>query len=153
MDTVKVEASRVEKGEGDIPVCELCRKCFATVSGRNRHRRLHEGERHACQVCTSLFNRKDSLNEHIKSVHQGEKPYPCTECGKDFSHRGNLRQHIKSIHQGESTQTERLRKKQADRLQKHNLSIKQEAIEVAVKVEENHVEQEMGSRPACGRWR
>ena len=66
---VKVEANQVEKGEGDIPVCGLCQKSFASVSGRNLHiRTLHEGERYACQVCDKLFNRKDRLNQHISHV-------------------------------------------------------------------------------------
>ena len=102
MDTVKVEANQVEKGKGTIPVCGLCRKCFATVSGRNRHiRTLHEGARHACQVCAKLFTQKSYLNQHIRVVHQGEKPYPCTECGKDFTLRSNLRRHNNRIHQTE----------------------------------------------------
>ena len=98
--SVKVEANQVEKGKGDIPVCGLCRKCFATVSARNLHiRTLHEGECHACQGCDKVFTRKGSLNQHIRAIHQGEKPHHCTECGKDFTQKTNLSQNIKSFHQ------------------------------------------------------
>ena len=123
MATVKVEAIRVEKGEGAIPVCGLCRQCFATVSGRNRHiRTLHEGERHACQVCDKLFNQKSYLNNHIRAVHQGEKPYPCTECGKDFADRCNLRRHTIRIHQTERINPDgELRKKTSHQSEKTQL--------------------------------
>ena len=75
MDTVKLEANQVEKGKGDIPVCGLCRQCFTTVGGRNRHiRTLHEGEYHACQGCDKVFNHKTDLNRHIRPGPRARKP-------------------------------------------------------------------------------
>ena len=103
---VKVEENQVEQGVGSRPACGKWRKCFASVGDRNIHvRRVHGCERYVCQcqVCDKLFTQKSSLNHHIKSVHQGEKPCPCpcAECGKYFSTRRILNRHIKSVHQGE----------------------------------------------------
>ena len=101
-DEVKVEASQVEKGKGDIPVCGLCRKCFATVGNRNLHiRTLHEGERHACQGCDRVFSYRGALKRHIQSVHQGVKPHHCGVCDKFFSRKVHLFLHIRTVHNGE----------------------------------------------------
>ena len=54
-----------------------------------------------CQVCYKIFTQKSDLNRHIKSVHQGEKPYPCADCGKDFSQKVHLIQHMRCVHKGE----------------------------------------------------
>ena len=107
MDTVKVEANQVEKGKGDIPVCGLCRKCFATVSARNLHiRTLHEGERYACQVCDKLFNRKDRLNQHISHVPRVRNRTTVLNVVKT-SHIGVILDNISrvSTRQSESTRT------------------------------------------------
>ena len=104
---VKVETSRVEQGEGDTPVRGVSRQYFTTTIGNwNPHitniiRSLHEDNNHVCQVCTKVFKHKSDLRRHIKSVHQGEKPYHCPECGKDFSRKPNLNHHIRSVHKGE----------------------------------------------------
>ena len=58
MDVVKVEATQVEKGKGTIPVCELCRKCFATVSGRNRHIDLYFFKYISGCIVISVFTSK-----------------------------------------------------------------------------------------------
>ena len=79
----KVETSRVEQGEGDTPVRGVSRQYFTTtICNWNPHitniiRSLHEDNNHGCQVCTKVFKHKSDLRRHIKSVHQGEKPYQC----------------------------------------------------------------------------
>ena len=57
-------------------------------------RSVHEGERpHECPHCTKAFARRPALNEHIRSVH--ENPPKCPNCDKSFASKSNLKQHMK----------------------------------------------------------
>ena len=63
---------------------------------------VHEGEKpFECSTCTSKFSEKSKLNKHIASVHEGKKPFECTICNSKFSQKGNLNSHIASIHKEE----------------------------------------------------
>ena len=40
-------------------------------------------------ICDACFFEKVGLDKHIKSVHEGEKPFKCNNCDKKFSEKGN----------------------------------------------------------------
>jgi len=46
-----------------------------------------------CEQCTFVTNRKDSLEKHVKAIHEGLKDYPCDFCEFITAHRRNLKRH------------------------------------------------------------
>ena len=69
-------------------------------------------ENESCKLCPKTFPRKDSLNRHMKAVHElvvgdeivmveskKKKPY-CEMCDASFSLRSNLIRHVKLKHEG-----------------------------------------------------
>ena len=47
------------------------------------------------------FNRKPSLQSHIKKIHKGEKPPPvqCPLCERFFNSNGVVKRHIRDVHE------------------------------------------------------
>ena len=43
---------------------------------------------------------KGSLKRHIKSVHEGIKPFMCNICGYKSALKSGLKRHITSVHEG-----------------------------------------------------
>ena len=54
-----------------------------------------------CPICDSKFKRKADCERHIKSVHEGVRPFQCSECNLSFPYSGNLSRHFRSIHEDE----------------------------------------------------
>ena len=54
-----------------------------------------------CPICQKSFkNRKDRLEEHIETVHEGKKSYQCQKCATFFTTKPGLIHHEKSVHEG-----------------------------------------------------
>ena len=64
-----------------------------------RHERIPSNQRFKCIECQGNYSRKQSLNEHIATVHEGKKPYGCSLCDSKFTQNGSLRRHIASVHE------------------------------------------------------
>lgn len=47
-----------------------------------------------CEMCPQDFTSKAGLNDHIKSVHLGEKRFTCEKCSKQFYRKNKLLQHM-----------------------------------------------------------
>ncbi|KAJ8681045.1 hypothetical protein QAD02_016832 [Eretmocerus hayati] len=52
-----------------------------------------------CIKCNKHYISKDSLESHIKVVHQGEKPFKCELCYKIFAYESSLKGHMEIVHQ------------------------------------------------------
>ena len=106
-DDFKVECDNPNENEGTTinirerkkHQCNFCDKSFAKNSWKDRHERIHTGEKpFQCESCLRAFKEKGALDRH-KMTHSGEKPYQCMTCKKAFRALNNLKQHEK-IHEG-----------------------------------------------------
>ncbi|XP_047458430.1 zinc finger protein 79-like isoform X1 [Mugil cephalus] len=79
--------------------CDMCGKCYSSVSVLKTHRTTHFQKTFICDVCGKSFYHACHLNRH-KLVHQEVRPYHCSTCGKGFTQATNLRSH-QLIHSGE----------------------------------------------------
>ncbi|KAJ8015576.1 hypothetical protein DPEC_G00027550 [Dallia pectoralis] len=78
--------------------CEMCGKVFISRRDRERHNRMHSGEKpFSCPHCHRSFSDRANMCKHML-IHSGVKPYICPDCGKGFSEKGNLRRHRGMIH-------------------------------------------------------
>ena len=55
--------------------------------------------RYPCEQCEYMATRKESLDQHKISVHEGIK-YHCVQCGHQAISKSNLTQHKRSAHEG-----------------------------------------------------
>lgn len=97
-----------------------CHRCKLSCCATNikKHVRICKGEKRVviqtinCELCTSRFSRKDSLQIHMRTRHSihlsteamknvpAEKSYKCTFCGKGFYRRREQIYHIRTRHFG-----------------------------------------------------
>ena len=59
--------------------------------------------RYPCTRCDESFTRRDSLQRHVHSIHEGERQF-CPVCGQGFSPRMDLRVHVRRHHVSELSQ-------------------------------------------------
>ena len=43
-----------------------------------------------CGICNVKFGRKDVLDQHVLTVHEGKKQFKCDICDASFGHKHNL---------------------------------------------------------------
>ena len=53
-----------------------------------------------CDTCKKQYTRKQDLQRHIASVHEGLKPFSCQSCDSKFPNNQNLKKHIATVHEG-----------------------------------------------------
>lgn len=77
-------------------LCEHCMKLFTTRPNRDRHARVHTGERpYKCDLCDLAFFRGDDLKYHRTTRHPSALPYVCTRCSTSFTWGRDLERHIR----------------------------------------------------------
>lgn len=89
---------------------EGCDKAFATGQRLRVHEATHEGpNKYRCQgypPCNQVFRKKETLQRHILSAHEGTQPFPCTKtdsrtgqpCTKAYDTAAKLAAHDRSNH-------------------------------------------------------
>ncbi|CAO1382526.1 unnamed protein product [Diamesa tonsa] len=81
--------------------CQICNKRFLINSYLTRHMKGHKNERtYKCNQCSKAFNTSNTLNDHFRLVHSGDKSFVCTFCNKGFPLKQQLHSHNR-IHTGE----------------------------------------------------
>ena len=48
--------------------------------------------------CGKVFNKKDHMTSHYRTVHLGEKKFPCVDCGKAFTSHWDMQRHHRTVH-------------------------------------------------------
>ena len=52
-----------------------------------------------CRYCQKTFTITQSLKQHIRTVHEGQKDFICGQCSKSFTTSKNLKQHMIVVHE------------------------------------------------------
>lgn len=52
--------------------------------------------RYKCEECLKEFCSLQSLNVHVRCVHNGEKPFACVKCVRSFAYANSLKIHMLS---------------------------------------------------------
>ena len=78
--------------------CTLCGKGYATQSGLNHHRRLHDGKSYTCPVCDVKMSQKSNVKQHMKNVHNVAQ---CVKCDKIIQLEV-FKDHVSQCYSGES---------------------------------------------------
>ncbi|CAF4792951.1 unnamed protein product [Pieris macdunnoughi] len=74
--------------------CEFCARLFKHKRSRDRHVKLHTGDRkYRCAHCESAFSRSDHLKIHMKT-HDNQKPFQCTVCNRGYNTAAALTSHM-----------------------------------------------------------
>ncbi len=82
-------------------ICDICMKCFCSVSKYNRHTREQHNKESTgfqCEVCERKFKRKEHLKRHVRTFHQGKK-IPCPLCVLTFGEPYKLKNHLQEKHE------------------------------------------------------
>ena len=94
------EGISIDENKKNKNKCKFCGKCFSKRRSKERHERIHTGEKpFQCQTCKKSFNDKGNLEKHER-IHTGEKPFKCKFCQKQCRDKHDLIRHER-IHTGE----------------------------------------------------
>ena len=76
--------------------CALCTEKFKDKDMFLVHKERH-GNTHQCKKCGHNFAINE-ISRHIKTVHEGIKPYKCNKCDLSFGRKYNLKRHVARKH-------------------------------------------------------
>lgn len=96
-------SEKKRRTDNNIPCpYEACTTTFETKSALKQHvDAVHlKLKPYKCNQCECAFSQKSNLTSHINDVHLGLKPYKCNQCEYVFSHKRDLTRHINNIHLG-----------------------------------------------------
>lgn len=82
---------RLHRGERMFQ-CEICGKAYTTISQLKTHKQTHTEKSFICDICGNGFYQSGHLTRH-KLVHEDVKPFRCDTCGKGFTQAEGLKNH------------------------------------------------------------
>jgi Zinc finger, C2H2 type len=53
----------------------------------------------ACNICSKKFKTKLNAQKHVKTVHEGLRPFVCEKCKAEFGDKSGLNRHVKAFHE------------------------------------------------------
>ena len=72
----------------------------------NHNIKVHDIKDHVCQQCSKKFSKLNTLERHIKQVHEGIRTHQCSKCDEKFAFKFQLKDHMAVIHKiGEGVET------------------------------------------------
>ena len=77
--------------------CTKCDISFKKVHHKLRHdKAFHYEQEIYCELCSNVFNRKDSLDRHVRSVHNFNNfiELECSDCRRKFTVKSHLKRHV-----------------------------------------------------------
>uniref|UniRef100_A0A6P7G8G2 Zinc finger protein 62 homolog n=1 Tax=Diabrotica virgifera virgifera TaxID=50390 RepID=A0A6P7G8G2_DIAVI len=77
--------------------CDVCFKTFNYKKNLVQHMEHHTGNLNYIK-CDKRFRQRGSLISHMRSYHEGVKPYACKECDGTFTTSSSLDRHVKNVH-------------------------------------------------------
>lgn len=100
-----VEANHTEGPKPYLCKYEDCNQSFVTNQRLKRHHDVHEKrDKYRCTVldCGSAFRKHNTLDQHIRTAHQGQAAFPCDEILVDgiLCQRGFGNSHYLKLHKG-----------------------------------------------------
>ena len=90
--------------EGKKLLCKICENFYAIDYLPHHIALVHDKtkkKQFLCHQCSSSFFNKSAMENHIRIVHNGLRPFPCPICEKKFPTRSQVSGHIKSVHNKE----------------------------------------------------
>jgi hypothetical protein len=103
----------------DVPryECKECHKKFRSHTGMKQHTLLQHGQtkvvdgneiyvavpkqQETCAICCKTFVSKNSLQKHIKTLHNENAKFVCENCGQKFKYKSTFTHHLLSHNIGE----------------------------------------------------
>ena len=81
--------------------CTICQQKFSRTQTLDNHiKTVHENvKNYFCENCGKSYSDQSSLRSHIKDKHKDLKPHKCDSCNKAFNRKHTLKQHVKIIHE------------------------------------------------------
>ena len=97
--TLKCEIDSLRNEEGKFS-CNKCESQFTRLGSLQQHvKSIHDGIKYPCGQCEYQATEKSALNKHILSQHEGVT-YSCSFCHYQASYKDRLKHHIESKHEG-----------------------------------------------------
>lgn len=79
--------------------CPHCPARFTLKGTLNRHLPIHTGVRpHKCPHCSKEFVQAVALKSHLFS-HTGQDGFRCTVCGRLFGRKTRMEEHVRTVHE------------------------------------------------------
>lgn len=87
----------IDKHAGIKHKCNKCGSKYAHLFSLQRHAKEcgqnSSSKSYECKDCGSLLYDKQALSDHVRALHQNQKPHRCSYCGKCFRWRSSKAQH------------------------------------------------------------
>ena len=91
-----VHGIEIETKREPIEFKEEEKVTFLTSRRAQGQKTLHE-KLFKCDNCDKCFARKDVLERHKGTVHEGKRPFKCSICNTGFSRKDFLTRHISTV--------------------------------------------------------